>query len=196
MDKFTKVVKTQNTEVNNDEQNTVYENDYMQVKVIDDYSFVIESDRIVVLPYVKDEGFVYLRSENIPPWTFKYKDQPLGKTSQFLTVISGAIENGETPENTLRRELYEEAGIAINQFFDFNIEGPFFESKGNSSQFYICLMELNYTEFKILSAPGDGTKLESIAKTLRVSISDLDEIRINDMATKLLIDKLKHEYNL
>jgi hypothetical protein len=84
----------------------------------------------------------------------------------------------------------------MTQFYNFNIEGPFFESKGSTAQFYICLMEMSYTDYKLVSPPGDGSKHEELAQTLRVSIADLDEIRINDMATKMLIDKLKHEYNL
>jgi len=193
MDKFTKIVKQEAKEEKND--NVVYQ-DFLTVKKVDDFEFVVEPDRIVVLPYVKDEGYVYLRSENVPSWLDKYKGQKLGKTTQFLTVISGTIEKNETPEQTLRRELYEEAGIALNQFYNFDIIGPYFESKGNSSQFYLCLMELNYTDYKLVAAPGDGTKAEALARNLKVSIADLDQIRINDMATKMLIDMLKNEYNL
>jgi len=196
MDKFTKVVKVQDKAQVSEEKEIVYENEHMKVKTVNGWSYVIESDRIVVLPYVKEEGYVFLRSEVVPPWSDKYKGKELGKSTQFLTVISGTIDDGETPEQTLRRELYEEAGIALNQFYNFDISGPFFESKGNTSQFYVCLMELSYTDYKMVAPPGDGSEYEKVAKTLRVSISDLDEIKINDMATRLLVDKLKHEYNL
>ena len=196
MEKFTKVVKTQDKQITADEQSIVYEDEHMKVKNVNDWSYVVESDSIVVLPYVKDEGYVFLRSENIPPWSDKYKGKELGKSTQFLTLISGTIENGETPEQTLRRELYEEGGIALTQFYNFEIEGPYFTSKSSTYQFYICLMELSYTDFKMVAPPGDGTQHEKMAKTLRVSIADLDEIRINDMVTRLLVDKLKNNYNL
>jgi len=198
MDKFTKVVKTQAQGEKNVDNEIVYSNDYLTLKNKNDWTYVVESDRIIVLPYVKDEGYVYLRSEVVPPWIEKHQtsSSQMRNTQQFLTVISGTIEKGEEPAQTLRRELYEEAGIALNQFFNFDIEGPFFESKGNTSAFYICLMELSYTDYKMVTAVGDGTKAEAVAKTLRVSIADLDEIRINDMATKVLVDKLKHVYNL
>ena len=206
MDKFTKVVKVQDKAQVSEEKEIVYEGDYMSIKNVNGWEYVIESDRIVVLPYFKDEGYVFLRSENIPPWSDKYKGNKFGKskpappgvgiTTQFLTVISGTIEDGETPEQTLRRELYEEAGIAMTQFFNFDIEGPYFESKGSVAQFYVCLMELSYTDFKMVAPPGDGTQAEKVAKTLRVSIADLEEIKINDMATRLLVDKLKNNYNL
>ncbi len=194
MDKFTKVVKKQDKEEN--ENGVVYQNDYLTLKTVNDWSYVVESDRVIVLPYVKDEGYVYMRAENVIPWREKYKGTQFGKATDYLTVISGTIEEGEEVAQTLRRELYEEAGIALNQFYHFNIEGPFFESKGNTSQFYICLMELSYTDYKIVAAPGDGTQHEKTAKTIKVSIADLDEIKINDMASKILIEKLKKEYNL
>jgi len=194
MEKFTTSIKKTTAKIKNDE--IVYENDFMKVINYKDWTFVEESDRIVVLPYVKDEGFVFLRAEVIPTWNYKYKNTDLGKSSHFLTVISGTIENNETPEKTLRRELYEEAGIVLNQFYNFDITGPFFESKGNLSQFYICLMELNYSDYKLVAPTGDGSIDEKKSKTLRVSIADLDEIRINDMASKLLINMLKKDYNL
>jgi len=189
MEKFTKSVKN-NININNN--NIIYEQDYIKIKKINENIFVEEADRIVALPYIKDEGYVYLRGEIIPAWTDKYKGKQLRNNIDFLTVISGTIENGETPAQTLRRELYEEAGLSMSQFYKFEIDGPYFESKGNTSQFYICLMELNYTDYKLGAPIGDGTKLEKLSKTLRVSIADLDEIRINDMATKILIDKLKY----
>ena len=197
MEKFTKVVKKEDKKQKQDENSVVFQNEYMTVKNTDDYTYVIESDRVVCLPYIKDEGYVYLRAETIPPWMEKYKNTTrLQKTTQFLTVMSGTIENGEDPKSTLRRELYEEIGISLNQFYNIELEGPYFESKGNTSQFYICLMELSLNDYKIVAAPGDGTKYEKVAKNLKVSIADLDEIRINDMATRLLIEKLKRDYNL
>ena len=107
--------------------------------------YVVESDSIVVLPYIKDEGYVYLRLENIPPWIEKYQNNinsNITLETQFLTVISGTIEKDETPEQTLRRELYEESGIVLNHLFQFDIEGPYFSSKSSTYQFYVCLLDV------------------------------------------------------
>lgn len=195
MEKFTKHAKKELKQQNIN--NTVYQDDFISVKKINNRTFVEEKDRIVALPYIKDEGYVFMRAENVPAWKYKYRNNTqLSKTSNFLTMISGSIETGETPSKTLRRELYEEAGIVLSQFYQFDIEGPFFESKGNNSQFYICLIELNYNDYKLVSAPGDGTINEKIAKNLKVSLGDLDEIRINDMVSELLLTKFKKEYNL
>jgi hypothetical protein len=74
MDKFTKVVKVQ-TQEELKGQEYLYQDDYIKVKKVNDWTFVEESDRIVVLPYIKDEGYVFLRSEDVPPWKEKYKGQ-------------------------------------------------------------------------------------------------------------------------
>ena len=195
MEKFTKYKKNEEKQVQKEQDEIVYDG-YIKVIKQDEWEFVVEKDCVVCLPYIKDEGYFLMRSEPVPPWTYDKKNNPEQLSSHYLTLVSGTIEDGETPQACLRRELYEEAGIALNQFFHFNIEGPFFESKGNTSQFYICLMELSYTDYKLVAAPGDGTQHEKNAKTIKISIADLDEIRINDMASKILIEKLKKEYNL
>jgi len=51
-------------------------------------------------------------------------------------------------------------------------------------------------DYKLVSAPGDGTLQEKLADNLKVSLSDIDEIRINDMVTELLLNKLKTTYNI
>ena len=137
-----------------------------------------------------------MRSEPVPPWSHKYKKNVQKLSGKFLTVLSGTIEDGETPQTCLRRELYEEAGIVLNEFFQFEIEGAFFKSKGGTSQFYTCIIELNYNEYKMVTPPTDGSKNEKLSKTIKISIADLDEIKVNDLTSQYLITKLKKENNL
>lgn len=193
MDKFTKVVKTQSQIEETKDKDILFQNDYLTVKSKNDWTYVTEKDMVVALPYARDEGYVYLRAEQVPPWSDDKNDID---SMTYLTLISGTIEDGETPAQTLRRELYEEAGIAMSQFYNFNIEGPYYISKGSTTKMYVCLMDMNYTDFKVVAAPGDGTKHEDSAQSLRVSVSDLSEIKINDMVTIMLIEKMKKLYNL
>jgi hypothetical protein len=191
MEKFTKAIKKQNNEIQ--DKDIVYQNNDITIKSKDDFIYVDESDKIFVLPYAKDDGYIFLKSEMIIPWNDKYKNQLLEKNTNFLTLLSTTIDNGEDPEKALRRSLYSDAGIAISQFYEFDISEPLFITKNNTSQIYVCFMELNMNEYKIVSSP---TKIKNDIQTVRISIADLDDIRINDIVTKLLIDQLKNLYDL
>jgi len=195
MEKFTKVKKTQIQQAQQAQDNIVYDG-FIKVIKEDDWEFVEDSDSIVCLIYVKDEGFLLMRSEPVPPWQYKNKNNVQKLSGHYLTLVSGSIEDGETPQKCLRRELYEEAGIVLNEFYNFDIEGPFFMTKGGTCQYYTCLLELNYNDYKMVTAPGDGTKDENISKTIKISLGDIDEIRMNDMISQYLVTKLKKDYNV
>lgn len=195
MEKFTKVKKAQAQQIQKDQDSVVYDG-YFKVIKQDEYEFTEESDCVVCLIYVKDEGYLLMRSEPVPAWSYKHKNDVQKLSGQFLTVVSGTIEEGETPQACLRRELYEEAGLVLNEFYQFEIEGPFFRSKATSARFYTCLLELNYNEYKMVAAPGDGSKSEKLSKTIKISLGDIDKIKCNDMISQYLITKLKKEYNL
>jgi len=192
MEKFTKTVKTQNNEIKKINVSNVYQNDDLTIKEISNNFIIDEVDTIFILPYFKDDGYVLLQTEHIIAWNEKYKDKPLGKTSNFLNVIHFQLNEEEEIINTVRKGLYNESGLALNQFYNFEIDGPYFISNNSTKQYYYCLMELNLNDFKILSNPLKNKTQE----TLRVSIADLDEIRINNIMSKVLIDKMKIEYNL
>lgn len=196
MDKFTKVVKTQNIQTQKDIDSVVYKGQYMNVIKQNEYEFINENDTIVCLVYIKDEGYMLMRSEPVTGWQYKQKNDINKLSGLFLTVISGTIEKGESPQSCLRRELYEEAGLVLNEFKQFDIEGGFYKSKGTDSQYYTCLLELNYNDYRMVAAPGDGSKKEKLSRTVKISVGDIDEIKCNDMVSKFLIDKMKNEYNL
>jgi len=195
MEKFTKVKKTQEKQAQKEDDSIVYDG-YIKVIKQDDWEFTDERDCVVCLIFVKDEGYVLMRSEPVPPWIYKYRNNVQKLSGYFLTLVSGTIEDGEIPQATLRRELYEEAGIVLNEFKQLDIEGPYFQTKGTAAQYYTCLLELNYNDYKLVTAPGDGSKTEKLSRTMKISIADLDEIRTNDMISQYLIQKLKFEYNI
>lgn len=188
MEKFTKIKKQQEKQIINQNDSIGYTGKYLSVIKENDYEYVTEKDTICCLVYIKDDGHLIMRREPIAPWHNKLKNSDL-----FLTCISGTIENGETPKQCLRRELYEEAGLVLSEFYQFEIYGPFFKTKGNDSYYYTCVLEINYNDYKLVAAPGDGSKTERLSNAIRISLGDIDDIKCNDMVTKYLLTKLKYD---
>jgi ADP-ribose pyrophosphatase YjhB (NUDIX family) len=175
MEKFTKVKKTQEKQSQQEDDNIKYKGKFITLVNEDGWEYTIENDCVVCLVYIKDEGYILMRSEPVPPWSYKYKNNVQKLSGHFLTPVSGTIEEGETPQACLRRELYEEAGIVLSEFKQLDIEGPYFQNKGGSAQYYLCLLELNYNEYKMVTAPGDGSKTEKLARTVKISLGDKTE---------------------
>jgi 8-oxo-dGTP pyrophosphatase MutT (NUDIX family) len=148
-------------------------------------------DKIAILPYFRDEATFLMRLEYLPAYQYKNIDKSnLKRITNYLTMITGTMEEGETPEKSIRRELYEEGGVLINNLFQFEIEGPYFLDKYSTSQVWICLLELPVNTYRQIKPPTDGSKIEKLSKCIRVSIGDINSIVNNDLISKYLITKL------
>lgn len=155
----------------------------------DDWEITTEKDRIIVLPYLKDRETILLRHEYIP--TFRYRTMMDYKEDKsdgyFLTLISGNIEEGETAEKTLKREIYEESGIVLSSVKQIELEEPLFNDKGNTSKINICLLPLNEGEYRQTIAPGDGSKSEYLSKIVEIPLKDIEHLQCHDLTTKHLL---------
>jgi len=106
MEKFSKLKPK--TDIIEGKDDVLYSNNYIKVINYEDWTIVKESDFVVCIPYLIDYNQIILRHEYIP--TFKYVDGQ----DYHVTVLSGGIEVGETPERAILRELEEEAGIVVS----------------------------------------------------------------------------------
>ena len=195
MQKFSKLNKDTNRETT--DSYIKYEGDFLKIIQYKDYEFVSEPHMVIILPYLRDEGYVLLRHEPIPTYQYHYKNiDDYKNITHFLTCISGTIEKGETIQNAVRRELYEEAGLVLSNMFQIDIDKNLFVSKGNSSQYHICLLEIRYNDYKLTKPPGDGSENEKNSKVIKVSLGDLDNIRTHDLITDYLITKFRLDYKI
>ena len=125
MQKFTRLKKGEIKEDKNDPK--VKYDGYLKVIEYKDYEFVEEKDMVIILPYLRDESSLVLRHEYVPTYQYHYRNNNDYKNvTNFVTVISGSVEKGETLKNTVRRELYEEAGIVLSSMYDIEIDNSLF----------------------------------------------------------------------
>ena len=196
MNKFSNISKNINNEEETPNEIT-YRSDYFHVVKHKDYEFVSEANKVIILPYLIDEGYILLRHENIPAFQYYFKDvDNYNGITNFLTVISGTIDKGESIVNAVRRELYEEAGIVLSEMYDIEISKSLFQSKGNISVYHICLLELKYNNYRATKPPTDGSEIEKLSKTIKVSLGDLNDLKPYDLITDYMLNKLKIEYKL
>lgn len=179
------------------DEEVLYNGKYLDIVKYKDTEILTHNDKIAILPYFKDEAAILMRLEYLPAYQYKNREKSdLRKITNYLTIITGTIEKGETPEKTIRRELFEEGGIIINNLFPFEVEGPFFFQKYSSSQAYLSLLELPVNSYRQTKPPTDGSKSEKLSKCIRVSIGDINQIVNNDLITKYLLTKLKNQIDI
>lgn len=162
---------------------------YLSVWNINDWEVVNEKDMTIVIPYFVDRGIIALRYEHVPTYTFRTPSQ-----TNFITILSGSIEQGESAQECAIRELKEEAGIILNN--DYKLEllcDPIHVSKGNTAKYHIFLLEINEGEYSIIEPSGDGSESEKLSKTIFIDIDTLNNIKPNDLITEYCLTKLKEK---
>ena len=83
----------------------LWSGDYLEVvSPTDNWESVNESDMVLAFPLV--DGEYIIRNERCPSYELK------NDHDRFWTPISGTVENGERPLQTLKREMGEETPIS------------------------------------------------------------------------------------
>jgi len=194
MDKFSKIQKGKKKEMDSGEK-TLYKDDVLNIVGYKDWEFVKEGDMVAVLPYLRDESNIILRHEWVPTYQYHYKDNnDYKRVTHFLTTLTGTVEPGESLENCVRREMYEEAGIVLSNVYSVEMEKHLFLSKGNVAQYHTCIVELRYNDFRLTAPKGDGSHGEAISNSVKISLGDIDELRTHDLITEYMLTKFKLDY--
>jgi len=189
MEKFTQI---KDTPIVPDEE-VLFNGNHLDIIKYKDTEMLQIKDKVAILPYFRDEATFLMRLEYTPAYQYKNRDKSnLKRVTNYLTVVTESIEEGETPEQTIRRGLYEEGGIVLNNLYPFEVEGPYFTDKFSTGQMWICLLELPVNSYRQIKPPTDGSKNEKLSKNIKVSVGDINQIVNNDLISKYMISMLKN----
>ncbi|MBI2327741.1 NUDIX hydrolase [Candidatus Curtissbacteria bacterium] len=126
------------------------------------YSFLDHGDGVAIAALEKDQ--IYLVKE----WKYPVNQK-------VLTVICGGIEKGESPLESAKRELQEEAGLLAKNWQSL---GYFYTSPGTVSEkaFVFLATALN----KIKATPNPTEHLEIVKIPFKKSLELVMESKITD----------------
>ena len=189
MEKFTNVKKNEpKTEANED----LFKNDEISIIKFDEKDIIISNAQIVILPYFKDEGFFLLKYEKCPAFKFKYKDKSEYNTQDYyLTSIKADFNDDQTPTQNVRRILHEKTGVVLNQLFPIEVDKVLFKEDNNVGQYHICILPINYNDYK-----QSSVQVTDENRVVKISLGDIDSVKIYDLITDYLLLKLKFENNM
>lgn len=188
MEKFSNLKPESNVEVETD--NVKYDDGYVKVIQYEDWSLISESDVVVCIIYLIDSNQIVVRQEYVP--TFKYRDGQ----EYHLTLVSGTMEDGETPEETLFREIQEEAGMVIREDFKFDFLKPLFMTKGHLNKYHPAIIQLTERDYTEVVASGDGSEAEQKSKTVKVDVKFINSLNPSDLITDYMLMQVKAYLNI
>jgi len=189
MDKFTKMIKEKGVKVD-DTDNILYQEGPVKIVKFEDWSILVEKDAIVCIPYLIEQNKIIIRQEYVP--TYKFLDD----REMYITVLAGSIEESETPEQALIREVEEEAGIQVRPDFLVEFDSPLFMSKGIAAKYYCCILPLTEMDYEETIARGDGSKAEELSMSVKVDVKYINTIVPTDTITALMLMKIKDYLNI
>jgi len=188
MEKFSKL-KDKN-EIKPDKDNVLFDGGHLSVVEYEDWSVIKEPDFVVCIIYLIEEEQFLLRHEYIP--TFKMVDGQ----EYHMTVLSGTMKEGETPEKSLLREIEEEAGIVIRPDFKIEFSKPLFLSKGHASKYHPTIITLTERDYHEVISKGDGSKAEKMSQSVKLDKKYINSINASDLITEYMMLKFKEYLNM
>ena len=190
MDKFSKVRSEKKEPVKNDSK---YKNDDFSIITYNNNDIISSKDTMVILPYLKDDGFILMKYNKFPAFSYRYKDNSTYKNEQsFVTCIKGIMDEKDSDIQNVRKIIHEETGLVLSTNISIEVDKIIFKNDYDSGQYHFCLLTLGYNDYKQISMKKDDEE----SRTIKVSLGDLDELKCYDLATDYMLLKFKYETNI
>lgn len=171
---------------------SVYKSDYRNLVKIDGWEVDLElNDRAVVLVHFIEQNVILLRREPVPSFEHVTGER------EHLVMVGGRINDDETPEEAMFRELFEETGIIVKTNYDNHVKwAELFYDKGSTEKCHLYYVPLSQYQYEERPAPTDGSKHEAESQNVKVSIRHINALRPADMVTAYSLELLKKELGM
>lgn len=137
------------------------------------YEALYESDSVQVIPIDINTTELFVRREVCPPYMLRDPDDH----EAYYTVVSGGIDEGESPEEAAIREVREELGIDLERStYELIPLTPSRIPYMKATSARMTLFALMLFDYEILEAEGDGTPYEELSTFERVPLQQIDEL--------------------
>lgn len=191
MEKFSKIKpKEYKNFFDRDNEEVEYKDEYVKIVKYEDWSIIKDYDAVFCIPYLIEKNQFIIRQEYIP--TFKYQDGQ----EYHLALVGGGIEDGETPEMALLREIQEEAGLVLRDTYKIDFETPLFKTKSSTGKYYLSIIPLNESDYYEVPIKGDGSKAEKLSQTVKLDLKYINNLNPSDILTQFMLLKLKDYANI
>lgn len=191
MQRFTKIQKTDSKKPG--DIANMYTGKDMNIISYKEWDIIKGKDKLVILPFFKDDGHILLTYENIPTFQYRYKNvEGYKNVTNFLTTIKGDIKEGEDLTVAVRRILSEKTGVILNSTYPITIDKNLFKDEKNTGRYVISLLEINYNDYQ----QGHVNQMDGQNNVVKISLGDLDNLKTFDLITDYMILKLKYENKL
>ena len=132
----------------------LYDSKWHTIKKVDDYQYIENIPGVGILPFKEEED----------------EENPL--FDDFITIITGRIDEGEEHIESAVRELEEESGFKIDKD-NFEKLGEMIISKDHKNKEVLYLADVTNAEEK--EAEGDETEYEKKSNNFWVNKKELKE---------------------
>lgn len=188
MDKISKFLNKKETIL---EEEFLFKGKHLKIKDIEGWEVIVEKDCSVAIIHLLEYDQIILRKEYIP--SFKH----VNDKDFYLTILAGSIEKDETPEQCIKREIYEESGIKLHTFYKgLKLWNKLFLNKGSVAQAHIFYVPVTNNDYERTSPKTDGSVDEARSSCVRIDIKYLNHLNPSDLITALCLEYFKKEISL
>lgn len=168
----------------------VFKTEKFNIINIYDQEIIDEKDKIIILPYFKEENTILLRYDSIP--AYETKTPEIDKYAFAL-----ACETDEfTLVESIKKSCKEKFGLNINNDnYNFDILSPIFLYPNSNVRYYICILPLMDYDYEQV-IPDELEKLKMQHTNISVNINEINNIVFYELISKYVIDIFKQHYSL